>query len=146
MDKTKVQKYDPTKVNLPRTIPGEELVPTTCACAYNSEVLKTAVWQPLPTCLWAQYHSILHSESASVVAQSSRTLWDPKDCSPQASLSMEFSKQEYWSGLPFPSPGDCSNPGIELWPPSVQSLSSKVPQHNIKQNLKKSISQNSTVT
>ena len=31
----------------------------------------------------------------------------------QASLSMEFSSQEYWSGLPFPIPGDLSDPGIE---------------------------------
>ena len=31
----------------------------------------------------------------------------------QASLSMEFSRQEYWSGVPFPSPGDLSNPGIK---------------------------------
>ena len=31
----------------------------------------------------------------------------------QASLSMEFSRQEYWSGLPFPSPGDPLNPGME---------------------------------
>ena len=31
----------------------------------------------------------------------------------QASLSMEFSRQEYWSGLPFPPPGDLLNPGIE---------------------------------
>ena len=31
----------------------------------------------------------------------------------QASLSMGFSRQEYWSGLPFPSPGDVPNPGIE---------------------------------
>ena len=31
----------------------------------------------------------------------------------QAPRSMEFSRQEYWSGLPFPSPGDLSNPGIE---------------------------------
>ena len=30
----------------------------------------------------------------------------------QAPLSMEFSRQEYWGGLPFPSPGDLSNPGI----------------------------------
>ena len=30
----------------------------------------------------------------------------------QVPLSMEFSKQEYWSGLPFPSPGDLPNPGI----------------------------------
>ena len=32
----------------------------------------------------------------------------------QAPLSMGFSRQEYWSGLPFPSPGNLSNPGIEL--------------------------------
>ena len=31
----------------------------------------------------------------------------------QAPLSMEFSSKEYWSGLPFPSPGDLPNPGIE---------------------------------
>ena len=31
----------------------------------------------------------------------------------QARLSMGFSRQEYWSGLPFPSPGDLPNPGIE---------------------------------
>ena len=31
----------------------------------------------------------------------------------QAPPSMEFSRQEYWSGLPFPSPGDLPNPGIE---------------------------------
>ena len=31
----------------------------------------------------------------------------------QVLLSMEFSRQEYWSGLPFPSPGDLLDPGIE---------------------------------
>ena len=31
----------------------------------------------------------------------------------QAPMTMEFSRQEYWSGLPFPSPGDLPNPGIE---------------------------------
>ena len=31
----------------------------------------------------------------------------------QAPLSMEFSKQEYWSGLPYPPPGDLPDPGIE---------------------------------
>jgi len=30
----------------------------------------------------------------------------------QAPLSLEFSRQEYWSGLPFPSPGDLPDPGI----------------------------------
>ena len=41
----------------------------------------------------------------SEVAQSCPILCDPMDCSPQAPPSMEFSRQEYWSGLPFPSPG-----------------------------------------
>ena len=31
----------------------------------------------------------------------------------QAPLSMEFPRQEYWSGLPFPSPGDLTDPGIK---------------------------------
>ena len=35
------------------------------------------------------------------------------DCSPPGSLPMEFSRQEYWSRLPFPTPGDLSNPGIK---------------------------------
>ena len=39
----------------------------------------------------------------------------------QASLSMEFSRQEYWSGLPFPSPGDLPDPGIEPGSPSLQA-------------------------
>ena len=40
------------------------------------------------------------------------TLCDPVDCSPL--LSIGFSRQEYWSGLLCPSPGDLSNSGIEL--------------------------------
>ena len=39
-------------------------------------------------------------------------LCNPIDCSPQAPLSMEFSRQEYWNGLPFPTPGVLPNPGI----------------------------------
>ena len=39
----------------------------------------------------------------------------------QAPLCMGFSRQEYWSGLPFPSPGDLPDPGIELWSPALQA-------------------------
>ena len=46
------------------------------------------------------------------VAWSCPTLHDPMDCSPLGS-SVGFFGQEYWSGLPFPIPGDLSNPGIE---------------------------------
>ena len=37
----------------------------------------------------------------------------------QAPMSMGFSKQEYWSGLPFPSPGDLPDPEIELASPAL---------------------------
>ena len=39
-------------------------------------------------------------------------------------LCMEFSRQEYWSGLPFPSPGDLLDPGIEPRSPTLQADSS----------------------
>ena len=39
----------------------------------------------------------------------------------KAPLSMEFSRQEYWSGLPFPSPGDLPDPGIEPRSPALQA-------------------------
>ena len=43
----------------------------------------------------------------------------------QASPSIGFSRQDYWSGLPFPSPVDLSNPGIETGSPALQALPSK---------------------
>ena len=39
----------------------------------------------------------------------------------QAPLSIGFSRQEYWSGLPFPSPGGLPNPGIEPRSPALQA-------------------------
>ena len=42
----------------------------------------------------------------------------------QAPLFMEFLRQEYWSGLPFPSPGNLPNPGIEPGSPALQADSS----------------------
>ena len=70
------------------------------------------------------HYLVLHSVLAS--ANNRRTLPEPKvkslSCvrlfvtpwtvAYQAPLSIEFSRQEYWSGLPFPSPGDLPNPGI----------------------------------
>ena len=56
-------------------------------------------------------------ESESEVTQSCQTLCDPLDH--QAPLSMGFSRQEYWNGLPFPSPGDLPDPGIEPRSPAL---------------------------
>ena len=62
-------------------------------------------------------------ESESEVAQSCPTLCDPMDCSVahQTPPSMEFSRQEYWGGLPFPSPGNLLNLGIEPGSPALQA-------------------------
>ena len=54
------------------------------------------------------------------VAKLYLTLYDPLYCSWLAPLlSMGFLRQEYWSGLPFPSPGDLPNPGIEPMSPAL---------------------------
>ena len=54
------------------------------------------------------------------------TLWTVACQNPP---SMGFSRQEYWSGLPFPFPGDHPNPGTEPWSPTLQadSLPSEPP-------------------
>ena len=55
------------------------------------------------------------------MAQSRLTLCDPMDYSLPGPLSMEFSSQEYWSGLPFPSSGDVPDPGIKPGSPALQA-------------------------
>ena len=60
-------------------------------------------------------------EKCSEVAQSCPTLCDPMDCSLLGSSSMGFSRQEFWSGLPFPSPGDLPDSGIKPGSPAFQA-------------------------
>ena len=55
-----------------------------------------------------------------LVNQSCLTLCDPWAVAHDASLSMEFSWQEYWSGLSCPPPGDLPDPGIEPMSPVLQ--------------------------
>ena len=56
----------------------------------------------------------------------------------QAPLSMGFSRQEYWSGLPFLSRGGLPNPGIELGSPALQASSlPSVPAGKVSKPLKK---------
>ena len=54
-------------------------------------------------------HTCMHAK----LLQSCLTLYDSMDSSPKAPLSMGFCRQECWSGLPFPSPGDLPDPGIK---------------------------------
>ena len=77
---------------------------------------------------------MLKSESAvlCLVTQSCLTLCNPMDCrAHQAPLSMGFFRQEYWSGLPYPPPGDFPNPGTKPRSPALQadSLPSELPEN-----------------
>ena len=72
-------------------------------------------------CLWAWQQHSLSTPSSSAGAQTSHakslqsypTLCDPIDSIPPAPLSMGFSRQQSWSGFPFPPPGDLPNLRIE---------------------------------
>ena len=61
--------------------------------------------------------------SGGSVAMSCLTLATPWTEACQAPLSMGFSRQEYWSGLSFPSPGDLPDPGTEPVSPILQVIS-----------------------
>ena len=67
------------------------------------------------TCIW--YCVCVHS-----CLVMSDSLWPHEIVAHQAPLSMEFSTQEYWDGLPFPSPGDLPEPGIEPESPVTPAL------------------------
>ena len=58
-----------------------------------------------------------------LTAQSCPTLCNTMDCSLVGPFVHEFSRQEYWSGLPFPFPGDLPDPGIEPGSPALQAES-----------------------
>ena len=90
---------------------------------------------------WTELNLDSKSVSITTTGLLSRVrLWDPTDGSPpgsalrpvqlfttpwtvahQTPLSMGFSRQEYWSGLPFPSPGDLPDPEIEPGSPTLQA-------------------------
>ena len=63
--------------------------------------------------------------TAAGLLQSCLTLWDPMDCSLPGSPSLGFSRQEHWSGLPFPSPMYDSEKWKWKWSRSVVSDSSQ---------------------
>ena len=69
--------------------------------------------------IWCTIHTCV---CVCLVSQLCLALYHPLDCSHQAPLSMEFSRQESWSGLPFPPPGDLPNPGMKPAPPVSPAL------------------------
>ena len=77
-----------------------------------------------------------------LVGQSCLTLCVTRPVIHQVPLFMGFFRQEYWSGLPFPSPGDLPNPGIEPTSPALQAdaLPSEPPGKPFTLNLPKLLS------
>ena len=58
-------------------------------------------------------------QQGGLVTKPCLTVVTPWDVACQSSLSMRFSRQEYWSRLPFPSPGNLPKPGIKHWSPAL---------------------------
>ena len=99
-------------------------VSTICAqCSRNSKYLSNPYSKVTHDSLFINSRYFLASWSIMKVKSLSCvrlfvTLWTTA-C--QDSLSVGFSRQEYWSGLPFPSPGDVPNPGMEPRSPALQA-------------------------
>ena len=72
---------------------------------------------------------VISAGDGGLVTKSCPTLAIPWMAARQAPLSIGFSRQEYWSELPFPSPGDLPNPGIEPGSPALgaDSLPTELP-------------------
>ena len=77
----------------------------------TSQMLLTVQWLKCVIFTKKYYITYYVTMSCSVATRFFVTPWVIASQAPQ---SVEFSRQEYWSGLPFPSPGDLPNPGIEL--------------------------------
>ena len=73
------------------------------------------------TSKYAEALLVAYGGGGALVAKSCPTLVTPQTTTLQVPLSMGFSRQEYWNGLPFPSPGDLPNPGIEPGSPALQA-------------------------
>ena len=85
-------------------------------------ILPAELWNItiLPAALWIKKVKLLSSVQLFVTPWTTR-LPGRLLLASQAALSMEFSRQNYWSGLPFPSPVDLPEPGIKLGSPALQA-------------------------
>ena len=104
-----------------RVLKAAELSYSLSLSFYTIRIASGVLWQEFLLRLWGQskWESggtgyAFARQPCAVLSHFSR-VWlfcDPMDCSPQAPLSMGISRKNYWSGLPFPPPGDLPHPGI----------------------------------
>ena len=97
--------------------------------AISNLVLEYFSLQKKPCVLAAVPHFNQSPKPCSLVAKSCPTLATSRAVAHQAPLSVGFSRQEYWTGLPFSSPADLPDPGIEPGSPALQagSLPTELP-------------------
>ena len=107
-------------ISHPKTLnlitPAKSLLPHKVTCTYSRIILELKYpWLWLATSAFEANCNLLYRVVLYMPAQLLRrvSLWPPWTVAHQASLSMGFPRQEYWSGLSFPSPGDLPNPGIK---------------------------------
>ena len=86
-----------------------------CVCVYICTCLSVDTYMYMYIYIKSPYRG------GGLVAKSCPTLVTPWAVAHQAPLSTGFSRQEYWSGLPFPSPGDLPDPGIKTGSPALQA-------------------------
>ena len=111
----------PTRLLCPWDFPGKN---TGVGCHFLlQEIFPTQGLNPgLLHCRQTLYHL---SHQGGIVIKLCRTLVTPWTVARQAPRSMGFSRQKYWSGLLFPSPGDLPNPGIVPVFPQASALAGR---------------------
>ena len=82
-------------------------------CIFYSEWEEKSLEELINESAWADLLSKMYHANKVLVAQLYPILCNSWTVTHKALLSMRFSRQEYWNGLPCPSPGDLSNPKIE---------------------------------
>ena len=91
-----------------------------CLCLVEKTISKKLELQSCATWQGRLKKKLHHLSGTCLVSQSCLTLCDPLNCSLPSPSVCGFFRQEYWCGLPFPSPGDLSNSGMELVSPAQQ--------------------------
>ena len=105
---------------------------------YHNSIVRQTTWLINEQKIWKyrlEKNIIANKKEKKVKSLSRVQLFaTPWTVAHQVPPSMEFSRQEYWSGLPFPSPGDLSNPGIEYGSPAlhIEALPYEPPGNHVK--------------
>ena len=113
--------YECTHINFLE--PSVDLIPTSCLDTTNTHTHMTYIDTNTLETITLSFVTVMIMKVKVKVKSLSRVrlFATPWTVAHQAPPSRGFSRQEYWSGLPFPSPGDLPNPGIEPRSPALEA-------------------------